>query len=41
MEAAMHGLEVGDGQPGLDLRGLDRGMPEHFLQMPDRSAGPA
>jgi hypothetical protein len=36
----MRRLEIGDGQPGVYLGSLDRGMPEHFLQMPDRRARP-
>jgi hypothetical protein len=38
VEAPMHRLEIGDGHPRIDLRGLDRGMTQHFLQMTDRCA---
>jgi hypothetical protein len=38
VKASMRRLEIGDRQPGVYLGSLDRGMPEHFLQMPDRRA---
>ena len=34
----MYRLEIGDGHSGLNLRGLNRGMTQHFLQMPDGCA---
>ena len=38
VKATMRRLEIGNRHSCINLRGLDRGMPEHFLQMPDRRA---
>jgi hypothetical protein len=40
MELAVHGPEIVDGDPRIDLRGFQRGVAEHFLQLPDRRAVP-
>jgi hypothetical protein len=40
VETAMHCLEIGDGHPRANLRGLNRRMPQHFLQMSNRCACP-
>jgi hypothetical protein len=35
----VHSLEIGDGHTRVDLRGLNRRVTQHFLQMPDRAFG--
>jgi hypothetical protein len=34
----MRRLEIGDRHSRINLRGLNRDMSQHFLQMPDRRA---
>lgn len=38
MEFAVHRPQVVDGDPRINLGGLQRGVPEHFLELPDRCA---
>jgi len=40
MEAEVHSLESSNDHARIDLRGLNRRMPEHLPQVPDRRAGP-